>query len=452
MELHWINLLNLFFIIAGLFFDLVAIACFNIIRRGIEYQRKEVLMVFCFSTLMVLCDGMCYIASFIREPIGDKLSTVFDIAALILGYFVVWAATCYVIARIRYLQPRKNRCDFKMCIADQEIDWGKMVLAGAVFFSVLALVSLYNHMYFRWSGGEFYLGSFFWLSQIFPILVLAGNLIWILKNHREYGSLNLSKAAVYVVVALLVFWLQWWELKLAWTDFLLEFALILFFVDMHRHLEVGMINQMEHVVEQERMLYEQKNRIMLSQIQPHFVYNALNSIGYLCEEDPHMASDAVTLFAQYLRMNLDSLGNHKPVAFKDELRHTRTYLWLEQLRFRDRIRVEYDIQEGQFALPSLTIQPMVENAIKHGICKKSEGGTIVIKSWKEEHEFLVQITDDGVGFDPWKIKEDGKSHIGIENVRARLKLIMDGELEIESESGKGTRVTIRIPEKQESER
>ena len=190
---------------------------------------------------------------------------------------------------------------------------------------------------------------------------------------------------------------------------------------------------------------ENKNaQIMISQIQPHFLYNTLSVIDYLCEKDPSEARRAVTAFSDYLRMNMDSLTCLNPVPFEKELEHAKTYLWIDKLRFGDILTVEYDIQVTDFRIPPLTLQPLCENAVKHGIRGKEYGGTVRISTRKTDDVLYITVEDDGIGFDPGKELSDGKSHIGIENVRKRLSSMVDGKLDISSEYGKGTAATIII--------
>ena len=149
-------------------------------------------------------------------------------------------------------------------------------------------------------------------------------------------------------------------------------------------------------------------------------------------------------FAGFLRENLDSLSSSSLISFQKELNHIKNYLALEQLRFGCRLKVHYDIEISDFHLPSLAIQPLVENAVRYGVTKKSEGGTITISTKNTRAGILIKVADDGAGFDMYHKKEDGRSHIGIENVKNRLKAQCNGELTLESQLGKGTVVTILI--------
>lgn len=198
--------------------------------------------------------------------------------------------------------------------------------------------------------------------------------------------------------------------------------------------------ELEHEVEKANMA------VMISQIQPHFLYNALNTIKSLIRRDPKKAEQAVIDFSYYLRGNMDSLTHTEPIPFETELAHVKYYCDIELLRFSDKLKTEYDIQEKKFCVPTLSIQPIVENAIKHGVTKKPEGGTVRISTASDDKDYIVTVKDDGVGFDPSAIKEDdGRSHVGIQNIRYRFENMMHATVSIESEKGVGTCVIIRIP-------
>ena len=159
----------------------------------------------------------------------------------------------------------------------------------------------------------------------------------------------------------------------------------------------------------------------------------------------------VNSFSEYLRNNLSSLEEHRLIPFKTELEHINTYLDIEKVRFEDTLEIEYDIKCIDFSLPVLTVQPIVENAVKHGTSKKRGGGTVMISTDENKESYIIKISDTGCGFDPTQPKNDGKKHIGIENVRQRLFNMCGGTLSIESEVGKGTIATIIIPKEGSNE-
>ena len=195
----------------------------------------------------------------------------------------------------------------------------------------------------------------------------------------------------------------------------------------------------------ELKLQESQISIMLSQIQPHFLYNTLNSIYQLCETNPMRARALVNSFSEYLRNNLSSLEAPGLIPFATELSHVNTYLDIEKVRFEDTLEIEYDIKCVDFSLPVPTVQPIVENAVKHGTSKKRGGGMVKISTAEDNENYIITVSDTGCGFDPTKPKDDGKRHVGIENVRQRLSNMCSGTLKIESTVGVGTLATIIIP-------
>jgi sensor histidine kinase YesM len=190
---------------------------------------------------------------------------------------------------------------------------------------------------------------------------------------------------------------------------------------------------------------------MLSQIQPHFLYNALAVISRLCDKDPAEAKKATINFSIYLRANMNLLERTEPIPFENELNHTIGFMNLEKAMYGEALNVIYDIQTKNFALPALTIQPIVENAVKHGIGKKEGGGAVTISTKETDSCYLVIISDDGAGFYPEKTDDDGQQHIGINNVRLRLSAQCRGSLKIDSKPGAGTTATITIPKNGDQE-
>lgn len=196
------------------------------------------------------------------------------------------------------------------------------------------------------------------------------------------------------------------------------------------------------------LMAAQRIRIMVSQIQPHFLYNTLATIRALCGRDPKKAEEVTEKLGRYLRQNMDSLESEALIPFEKELEHTRIYTEIEMVRFEN-IRVEYEIEDRDFSLPPLTVQPMVENAIRHGVRIRKEGLVRVsTRSTEDFHE--ITIRDNGMGFDASELDGAKGSHIGIRNVRERLHTLCGGSLTISSARGEGTTVTIRIPRKEET--
>lgn len=234
-------------------------------------------------------------------------------------------------------------------------------------------------------------------------------------------------------------------MPICFTIFIITFVVI-YFEKISR-----IFNTALKTAEVERELEIANTSLMISQIQPHFLYNALNTIKYLIKRDPKSAEKAVISFSRYLRGNMESITQKSPIPFIDELEHTKHYCDIELLRFGDKLNIIYDTPVTNFSLPALSVQPIVENAIKHGVTKKTDGGTVTITTSEDDRNFIIKIQDDGVGFDvqnPDLKPSEAHAHIGVNNVRERLANMVNAEFIIESQIDVGTCVIIKIPKKE----
>lgn len=187
-------------------------------------------------------------------------------------------------------------------------------------------------------------------------------------------------------------------------------------------------------------------QLLLSQIKPHFIYNVLANIKSLIYSDPIRAETVIVAFTKFLRIQLDAVGRDEMASFAEILKFISYYLEIEASRFPGKFHVLYDIQYEDFVLPHFSIQPLVENAIKHGICKREGIGHITIRSYLKENEIVVEVEDDGVGFSKGEYPvKGGKKQVGLENVKARISYLSHGSLRIVSTPGKGTVASIIIP-------
>ena len=194
-------------------------------------------------------------------------------------------------------------------------------------------------------------------------------------------------------------------------------------------------------------LQESRISIMLSQMKPHFIFNTLNTIYHLCEIDPEIARSTINSFSRYLRDNIDNLNRSEMIHFEKEMAFVKAYLDIEKVRFDDELQITFDTEVTNFKLPVLTVQPLVENAVKHGTSKKKGISSLCISTRETDTFYEIKICDTGVGFDANQTSDEHK-HIGISNVRQRLKNLCDGTLTMESVIGEGTTATIKIPKKE----
>ena len=278
-------------------------------------------------------------------------------------------------------------------------------------------------------------------DMILPALSIAVSTFIALRHSKALKRRELVSLILYVILPLLGYLAEYLFTGIWLACFAGAVTLLLIYINIQA--ELG-----QRVFEQERELSESRTAIMLSQIQPHFIMNVLLAIESLCQEEGAVRSEnAMRTLTDYLGGNLKSAMEKEPVEFAKELEHTKLYLTIARLCFEDKLRVVYDIdsEASGFRLPALTLQPIVENAVWHGICSLTDGGTVTIRTEKAPDSYRVIIADDGAGFDPDAPKRDGRPHIGIENVRYRMETICGGGLVIDSAPGAGTSAVLIIP-------
>lgn len=203
-------------------------------------------------------------------------------------------------------------------------------------------------------------------------------------------------------------------------------------------------DQIEQDLNRQREIANQRASIMVLQMRPHFIYNTMTSIYCLCNQNPQLARKVIMDFTTYLRKNFTAIASEKPIPFSSELEHTRAYLAVEQAQFEDSLFVDYDTPHTCFRVPPLTLQPIVENAIKHGRDPCAGPLRISIRTRLTDSGNEIVVEDNGKGFDP---EEDNEPHIALKNIRQRLT-IYGGELTIKfNDEGGGTVVTVMMPDK-----
>ena len=298
----------------------------------------------------------------------------------------------------------------------------------------------------------FYDTWFSWaILQIFANIVLAGCLVkevWVAKGKARFvyfcAILPLLSFGTDVVMIGLGIWKGGVSSKYVFMGFFIAAMVMVLKIIPNN---INALAKAKELETEKKVLHAQlaESRVstMMSQIRPHFIYNTLGSIEQLCELDPPKAGELVHNFAKYLRGNFGELDNPKPILMSQEMQHVRHYINIENVRFPD-MTFSFEMKSEDFSLPALTVQPIVENAIKHGLMKLKKGGSIRVVSYETDTDYCILVEDDGVGFDTSKLLDE-KNHIGIRNIRDRLKVMVGGSLEIESTQGVGTKVLITIP-------
>lgn len=187
-----------------------------------------------------------------------------------------------------------------------------------------------------------------------------------------------------------------------------------------------------------------QEKLMEGQLNQHFIFNALNTIKCAVILDQRQACSLINDFSKYLRFNLNVKDIREPVGFRYEMEQVRSYANIEMARF-SKVKIEYKLEEEDFFLPPMSVQPLVENAISHGLCRKRDGGTVSIHSYCVDNYYQIEIIDDGRGFIPEHTESLELKPGSIENIRMRLEKLMEGRLIVKSQELQGTKVLIQIP-------
>ena len=368
-------------------------------------------------------DALAWLMQENQEWYAYYLVRVANYFHYVFGALVLAAITIYLIA---YLESK----DGKM----RKI--ARVVLLLCVASVLLTTISLFTNMYyFIDENNVYHRQNWFWLSQLFPIVGLIINISIVSINIHILKPRALIFALAYLALPLLAMTIQLFFYGITYITLGTTLTVLIIYIGI----------QAEQAKDMEKELTQSKLSVMLSQIQPHSLYNTLTTIENFCYKDGVRAAKMVRDFAGYLRENMDSLEQKRPVPFRREMAHTQIYLELEKCRFEERLNVVYDFAVTDFSLPILTIQPLVENAVRHGVAKSLTGCTVTILTRQATDGVMVIISDNGMGFDPDQVPTDGRSHIGITNVRERLRTQCGGTLTVESAKGKGTVCTIFIP-------
>jgi hypothetical protein len=319
-----------------------------------------------------------------------------------------------------------------------------------IFICVLDISSIFTQwVFYITPSGEYTEGPLFWAQSVvtFAYLLLPtvhSVLKAVRTSSREKRVEYLTYVAYIVVPCVLLSIVDSYPTV---PLFALSILLVIQVLFLTLYLD------REHqLASRERELTESRTSVIMSQLQPHFLFNALTAIQDLCHGKAPEAEEAVVEFAEYLRGNIDSLRRSGPVSFSQELNHTRNYLALEQKRFAGIVRAEYNIRATDFSLPPLTLQPLVENAVRYGITRRENGGTIRISSEEDEAVFRIVISDDGVGFGAATPDADSRPHLGISSVRGRIEAMCGGSLTVDSVPGIGTTAVITVPKQNRPDR
>ncbi len=412
----------------GSIFGVIAAVCM-LMSRSFD-RKKRILMISLQVTtaFLLLMDAVAWATRGYPGLKGYYFVVVSNFCVFVLSDFILALYNAYMNT---YLfekgVPREAR--FRVY----------MVFILATTGILMNIISQFNHMYYYIDADNYYhRNSLHFISMIIPMTGMLIDISLLVQYRKNISRQMLIAFLSYMALPMIMTLVQIFYYGISFVNISISISMIFMLI-------VSFIEQSRKLAMKQKEAADLRISLMMSQIAPHFIYNTLAAIRQMCVTDPQAAQEMVGDFSSYLRMNLETIETNELISFEKELEHTNNYLSIEKRRFGDRVKVEYDIHDTEFLLPSLTLQPIVENAVKYGVCKKSGGGTIKITTYFEENVDYVVVSDDGTGFDVNEKKNDGKVHVGIKNVQTRLEQQCNGKLVISSRPGDGTVVTISIP-------
>lgn len=415
----------------GCIFNLIALLCMYMSKNFDKEKRKWLMLMQMDCALLLFNDALAWGFRGAAGATAGVMVRVSNFLVFILTDFIIFIFHGYVST---YLFEEKS----------EEERPGRRIMIGyiaALAAAALVVVSQFTDLYYYIDAGNFYhRNPGYIVSFIFPIIVMIIDLQMIIQYRKNIDNKIFVSLILYIILPFVMTLVQILYYGISLINIAICISAILMFI-------MATAEQNMRLAKKENEAAQLEISLLMSRIAPHFIYNTLATIKRLCVSDPELAQQTVSEFSGYLRCNLETLTGEQRIPFSRELECVKYYTSIEKRRFGDRVNVEFEINVEDFLIPGLTLQPLVENAIKHGICKKDEGGTVRISTEEKDGIVYIIVSDDGVGFDVDKINNDESIHIGINNVRQRLEDICNGKLEIHSTAGRGTMVAVTLPRK-----
>jgi signal transduction histidine kinase len=412
----------------GVVFCAIGIASAVLLTR--TESRYRGLLIGMFTCVFVMAGGDALAGIFRAQVSGFAwiMTHVGNLATFVGAFTLLAFLTRYIDVRIGEIGGS---------------DLHRWVVAVAATSAVMSVLALLGVFYSIDDANVYHRSDWYWLSQAFGLAVSAVNAVLLWRWRKGLGGSAFACLLFLAVMPALSSAIQAFVYGVNLNMLACVVGTVVVFMEMQRHSSATLMRQNEELAAARIEASESRIAVMVSQIQPHFLFNTLDTIYGLVDEDTDRAKEAIASFSRYLRANLSSLKQSQPVPIEREMEHVRTYLELERMSDEGRLEYELDMQATGFNVPALSVQTLVENAVKHGVGGSEQGGTVYVRTREQATEFTVAVIDDGVGFD---VEEAQSAEgIGLSNTRARLAAMCGGTLDATSALGVGTTVVMHIP-------
>ncbi len=413
----------------GALFCVVAAVSIFITRPFDKKGADKLLQLVSAVALLLISDAVSWVFRGMSGSVGYYAVRIANFSAFFLAFLIMPLAARYLT---HIIKKRSGIAGLYWSY----VEWGLFGVG-----TLLLIVNLFQPFMYDFDESNTYFRlPFALLPGIIGFIGIVITLGVVFAYIRYLHTFEKISMIIYLVLPILSIFIQLLKYGVSLAYFSVAISTILLF-------DSYVFNYMQNNIEQEHRLAAERIRLVNQQIQPHFIFNCLTTIRCLCQDSPE-AVDTINEFAGYMRGCTDFLNENDCIEASREFDLVRHYVYLEQRRFGDKISVEYDLADTDFKIPPFAVQTSVENAIKHGLrSSELEKGLVTVSSKFENNSHVVEITDNGVGFDTKILNEDNKTHVGIQNTQKRLSLLCGGKMSVESEIGKGTTVTITIPAK-----
>lgn len=417
----------------GSLFCVVILLSLLLDKRTDPSSKKYLVTMELFTALLLVADSVAWIFHGYPGKAGYVAVRISNFLVFATSYVILIGYTLYLRSKLPQAEQQRMK------------KWVLVITTFCILETIVLIANCFVTICYYFDAENVYhrAGAGYYLILLPGLIADIIDFILLLRNRKNLSRANFLSLGSFIILpgialGILIFF---YGISLSNIAILLS-MLFMALVSYREYYEMAL--------KQEKELSELRERILISQIGPHFVYNCLSTIRHLCRVDPEQAAEAITEFSNFLRADIDALQNDNCIPFEEELEHVQNYLALEQRRFGEKVHVVWNIGTCDFQVPPLSLQPIVENAVKHGITKKVAGGTIQIGTWKgTDGCYHILVEDDGVGFEEdKKTAETGghrSPHIGIDNVRNRLRMMCDGRITVTGKPGEGTRAEILIP-------
>ena len=417
-----IDLINFSAAVTGLVIVLLGLF-FTLAMKSLEkWTRRFFIALFSVAAAYVVSDLLSQVSLLFLGPDYAVLSRIAVFCESFFSSLLMPMITVYLL---RCSGERRKRTPL----------FASMLTLWLVYVALLIFTQFSTEIYSISSKNVYQRGPWYFVLLVPPAAMMIMNCISLFFRRKQLTKKQRAAFTVYLLIPLGCMLIQMFSYGLLMIVIGTSVSAMIMFVFI-------LLDQVDHSIRQQKENAAQQASITVLQMRPHFIYNTLMSIYYLCKQDAEKAQQVILDFSSYLRKNFTAIAKADAIPFEEELEHTRAYLAVEQARFKDQLLVEFDTPFTDFRIPPLTLQPIVENAVKHGMDPELEPLFISISTRRQDGYAEIIVDDSGPGYQP---ADDNEPHIGLDNVRERLKMMCKGDLTISRRDCGGTIVTIRIP-------